>query len=103
MLLVCDGWAVYIDRNFPAECIVETIVLRGGGQVLVAADNVRDLHQMVIHNVCEVISWKSVGFDEDHIVKLRVVYCDISVDLIVEGGGSLFRVVLADNERHSCL
>ena len=103
MLLVCDGRAVYIYRNFPAECIVETVVLRGGRKVLVSADNVCDLHQMVIHNVCEVVGWVSVGFDKDHIVELCVVYRDISVDLIVECCSSLFRVVLADNERLSCL
>ena len=82
MLLVCDGWAVYIYRNFPAECIVETVVLRGGRKVLVSADNVCDLHQMVIHNVCEVVGWVSVGFDKNHIVEVLVIrpeLCEVFV------------------------
>ena len=103
MLLVCDGRAVYIDRNLPAKCLVETVVFRRGGKVLISADNVCDLHQMVVHNVCKVVGRISIGFDEDHVVEFCVVYCDISVDLVMECGGSLFRVVLADDERHSRL
>ena len=103
MLLICNQRAVYIDRNLPAKRLIQTVILRCRGKVLVSANHMGNTHQMVIHNVCEVVGWVSVGFDKNHIVELCVVYRDISVNLIVECCSSFFRVVLADNERLSCL
>ena len=42
--LIGDQRAVYINRNLPAKRIVQTVVLRGGGQVLVATYNMGDSH-----------------------------------------------------------
>ena len=39
---------------------------------------------MVIDYVCKVISWVSVRFDQDQIFQFLIVYCDISVDYIME-------------------
>ena len=54
-------------------------------------------HQMVIDDIGKVIGWISIGFNEDHIVQLRVIYADISINIIMESGGSFRRVILADN------
>ena len=62
----------------------------------------RDLLQVIVHHIGEIVGWESVGFNENHIVQLRVVHADISVDLVVERGRSLCRIVLADNKRLSC-
>ena len=58
-------------------------------------------HQMIVHYVCKIVSRVSVGLDQDHIVKLCVIDRDIPVDLILKGGRSLGRVVLADNIRNA--
>ena len=34
-----------------------------------------DTHQMVVHNVGEVVGGIAVGFDQDHIVQLGVGHC----------------------------
>ena len=57
---------------------------------------------MVIHYVCKVVGRIAIGLDQDHIIQLRVVYGDVSVNLIVEGSGSLSRVILTDDIRHAC-
>ena len=57
---------------------------------------------MIIHHVCKIISGESVGFDQNHIIKLRVVHGDVPVYLIMKGSGSFGRIVLADDIRHSC-
>ena len=57
-----------------------------------------DSHQMIVHNVCEVVGWITVRLDQNHVIKLAVVNRDVSVNLIVEGRGSLRRVVLTDNK-----
>ena len=85
VLLVGDQRAVHIGRHLPAESLVETIVLRRGGQILVASHHMGDAHQMVVHHVGKIIGGIAVGFDQDHIVQLGIIYRDISVDLIMEG------------------
>ena len=56
-----------------------------------------DVHQMVVHNICEVVGRETVGLDQDHIVKLDVRNRDVTVQLVGESCGTLFRVVLTDN------
>ena len=38
-----------------------------------------DIHGMVIYHVCKVIGRVTVGFDQDHIIQLGVIYCNVSV------------------------
>lgn len=56
-------------------------------------------HQMVVDDVCEVVGRISVGFDQDQVFQLLVVYGDVSVDLIVEGCGSFGRHIETDDVR----
>ena len=92
---------MHVDRHFPAEGIVQTIVLRAGAQILVSAHDVRDAHRVVIHDVCEVIGREAVGLHQDHVVQFGIVDRDVSVDLVMEGRRSRGRVVLADDVRHT--
>ena len=62
-----------------------------------------DPHQMVVHHVGEVVGGVSIGFNEDHIIQLRVIHTDIAVNVVVEGGGPLLGVILTDHEGHSGL
>ena len=56
---------------------------------------------MVVHHVGEVIGGEPVGLDQNHVVQLRVIHRDISVQLVMEGGTAFLRVVLPDDEGHS--
>ena len=103
MLLVGDGRTVDVHRHLPAEGLVKTVVFGGGGQILVSSHHMGDPHQMVVHHVGEVVGGVSVGFNEDHIVQLRVIHTDIAVNVVVEGGGPLLGVILTDHEGHSGL
>ena len=58
---------------------------------------------MVVYNVGKVIGWVSVGFDQDQILQLLVVYCDVSVDYIMEGGCSFCRHVETDYMGLACI
>ena len=102
VLLVGNGGAVYINRNLPAKGLVEAVVLGGGRQILVSSYHVSNLLQMIVHHIGEIVGWEAVGFNQNHVVQLRVVHADVSVNLVVERGRSLCRIVLADNERLSC-
>ena len=89
VLLVGDQRAVYIHRNLPAESLINTVILRRGGKVFVSSYHMGDPHQMVVHNVGEVIGGVSVGFDQDQILHLLIIDRDITVDHIMESGCSL--------------
>ena len=45
----------------------------------------RDPHQVVIHDICEVVGRIAVRLDEDHVVQLAVFDRDLPVDLVPEG------------------
>ena len=52
-----DGRAVDIGGDFPAECLIQQIVLGSGREILAAADHMGDAHEMVIDDVGEVEQW----------------------------------------------
>ena len=54
-------------------------------------------HQVIIYYVCKIVCRISVRFDKNHIIKLCIIYCDISVNLILKCGCALCRVVLSDD------
>ena len=57
----------------------------------------RDSHQMIIHNVCKIVSRISVRLDQDHVVQFRIIYRDIAINFILKCCCALCRVVLTDN------
>ncbi len=56
-----------------------------------------DSHQMIIYHVCKIIGRITVGFDQDHIIQLCIVYCNIPIDLIMKNRLPLHRVILPDH------
>ena len=57
----------------------------------------RNVHQMIVYYICKVISRISVGFDQDHIIQLRVRLRDISVNLVMESCLAFIRYIGTDN------
>ena len=97
VLVAHDGRAVDILRDGPAEALVQEVVLRGGGQILAAAHDVGDAHEVVVHDVREVVGGQAVALQEDLIVKALVLDRDVPVNFVVEGRGALMRDALADD------
>ena len=102
MILICDQRTMYINRDFPAKCLIQTIVLRRGCKVFIPAHNMCDLHQMIVDHIGKVIGRESVRLDQDHIVQLIIRNCNISVNLVMECGRSLSRDIQADHPRFAC-
>ena len=97
MLILHDGCAVYVFRGVPAECLIEKIVFGTGGEILVSSHYVCDAHEMVIHDVGEVVGGHSVALDEDLILELLVLHADVSVYQVMESRDALGRHLLADD------
>ena len=101
MLLIRDQRAVYINRHLPAEGLVEPVVFRGGRQIFIPPHHMGDPHQMVVHHIGKIIGRIAVRFDQDHIVQLRILHRDISVDLVVEHRFAFRGVILSDHIGHT--
>ena len=101
MCLICDQRTMYINRDLPSECLVNTVVLRRRGKILITSYNMRNPHKMVINYVCKIVCRISIRFDQDQILHLFIVDCDITVNNIVEGCSSLCRHIETDNMRFS--
>ncbi len=73
-------------RLLPAEGFVEEDVLGGRGDPLFGADDVGDLHEVIVDDVGEVVGGEAVGLHEDLIVDVVVVEGDVVAEFVAEGG-----------------
>ena len=104
MLLVLHNMLnVDINRDLPAESLVEKIILRRGSKILVSSYNVSDTHKMVVHNVCKVVCRHTVCLYENLVIKSCAVNRNVTVKLVMEGYLSLKRYFLSDYIRDSCI
>ena len=87
---------------FPSKCLVKMCVFWCRRKVFISSYNMCDLHQMIIYYIGKVICWISVRFDKDHIVKLFIRLCDISVNLIMECSLALIRHIRTNDKWLAC-
>ena len=92
-----DRRAVDIGRDLPAEGFVEQVILRRGGEIFAAADDVRDAHQVVVDDVGEVVGGQAVGLQENLILHLLVLDRNVAEGGVVERGAALVRDALPDD------
>ena len=86
-------------RSFPAEHVVHEVVFRGAGKVFDAADNVVDLHQMVVYHVREIVGRHTVRLDKDIVFHIRVGHAYMPENEVVVFAYAFGRYVLAYDER----
>ena len=67
-----------------AESLVDHDLTRGVGQVVVAADDVGDLHHGVVDDGREVVRGRAVGTEDDKVVELLGIKGHLAVDGIVD-------------------
>ena len=68
LVVVTQKRQVTKNRRFPTEILVKLDVLGNRADPLLAADDVRDPHQMIVHYDREMVGGKPVGFKDDLIV-----------------------------------
>ena len=61
----------------------------------------RDAHQMVVHDVGEIVGGHAVGLDEDLVVEGGIVHLDVAVHHVLKAGGALGGHLLADDVGHA--
>ena len=80
LVLAHDRVEVDEGRDIPAERLVEQDVLRRRGDELCTAHDVRDVHEMVIDDVGEVVGRHAVTLQEYLVLELFVLDRDVAVE-----------------------
>ena len=78
--------------------MIQTGILRCGGEIFITSYHMGDSHKMVINHVSKIVGRISVGFDQNHIIQLFIWLGNVSVNLIVESGFAFIRNVGADHK-----
>jgi len=67
----------------PAEGSIELHVLRCGGDPLLGADHMRDLHHVIVHHVGEVVGGVAVALEQHLVVDLGHVELDVTAQSVL--------------------
>src|SRR5262245_5733637 len=70
------------DGRLPAKILVKLGVLRNRVDPLFTPNHVRDSHQVVVHDIGEVVSRKLIGFKKDLVVNCLPVLVNLSAQEI---------------------
>ncbi len=84
-------------RLLPAERPVDHGMQREGRQPFRAADDMRDLHQVIVDRGCQVVEGKAIGFQQDVIIQVLVFNGDIPAQHIIDRGGAFAGHLEADD------
>ena len=87
------------DRHIPSHAAIDHRLAEGVVQMVVAADHMGDAHVMIIDNNRQHVGWRSVGAQDDHVVKLLVLYRDGALYRILDGHGAVVGHLHAHSER----
>ncbi|OPZ78729.1 MAG: hypothetical protein BWY77_01450 [bacterium ADurb.Bin431] len=71
-------------RRLPAEILVQQQVLGHGTQPLLAADDMGDLHEMIIHDIGQVIGRIAIRLEQHLVIHLLAVKDHMAADLILD-------------------
>ena len=101
MRVLHDGRQVDVGGPLPAEGVVHEVVFGGGREVLAAADDVRDAHQVVVDDVGEVVGGHAVALEQDAVFHVLEVDGHGAVDGVFVAAAALGGDILADDVGHA--
>ena len=85
------------DGRGVAEGVVEEEVAGGAGQPFVAAEDVADLHGVVIDDGGEVVGGEAVGLEQDVVVQEAILEGDVAAEGVGDNGGAFVGHLEADD------
>ena len=94
-ILADDMGQVDVLRVFPTEGFVKKVVFRGGGEILLPANDVRNFHQVVIDHIGEVVRGEAVRFEQYLVVELFILDRDMSIYVVIKTADTFQRDALA--------
>ena len=88
--------------HWPAKGLVEQQVLGDGAEPFLAANDVGDAHQVVVHHHRQMIGGHGVRLQQHLHVHLRPVYLDGAAQGVLHLTGAAFRHLQAQHRRLAC-
>ena len=98
-----DGRHVNVLGDLPPEGLIQQIVLGRGGNVLQAAHDVGDAHQVIVNDIGEVVGGHAVLLDEHHIIQGIVGEGHVAEHQIIVAGFAGGGGILADDVGGACV
>ena len=90
-------------RRIPAEILVQQDVFRHRINPLFTPDNVRDPHQVVIHNVRKMVGWQTIRLHQHLHIYLGPLDCDFTPQKVRKMTLALIRDCHANDIRLTAL
>ena len=97
-----NGRHMNVQRSFPPKRVVQQVVFWRTRKVFRAAHNDVYTHQVVVYDVCKVVSRHTVRFDEDIIFQLFVFDGYFSKHRVAITAFARRRHILSNNPRLAC-
>ena len=85
------------DRHLPAHGLVDLHLAGGVGEVIDAADHVRDAHVVVVDDDGVVVDRRAVAAQDDHVVEVGVLPHDAALHPVLDHGLAVERRLEADH------
>ena len=84
-------------RHVPAHGLVDLHLAGGVGEVVDAADDVRDAHVVVVDDDGVVVDRRAVAAQDDHVVEVGVLPHDAALHAVLDHGLAVERGLEADD------
>ncbi len=88
-------------RQLPAHGLVDLHLAGGIGEVIDAADHVRDAHVVVVDDDGVVVDRRAVAAQDDHVVEVGVLPHDAALYPVLDDGLAVERRLEADDRLHA--
>src|SRR5579883_1860 len=80
------------DGLLPAIELIRQHMIGGAGQPVVGtARDMADIPQVIVYDVCQMVGWHAIGFEQDDVLKLAVLKDDFAAQQVVHNGLALQR------------
>ena len=88
-------------RHRPAEGLIELVLAKRIGEVIIAADDMRDRHVVVIDDTSQHVGRRAVSAQQHHVVELLVGDCDGALHQVIDPRFAGSRRLQANHWRHA--
>src|SRR5689334_498740 len=86
-----------VDWALPAQRFNDLRLAKSVGEMIIAANDMRDTHVVIIDDDGQIIGGRAVGAGQHQIIKLSVVDADAALHLVVNDGGAFLWRTKTDN------
>src|SRR3546814_4113557 len=96
-----DQWHMGVYRLRPTHCANERELAEGVVEMVIAPDNMRNAHIVIVHHDGKHIGRRSIGAEQHEIVYFRILDSDRALHLVGDGSLPIQRCFQANDKRRA--